>query len=101
MSLAFISSLFFACTSKPADTAATTSDSAVAAAPAKPQPAEFADSKYADIGRKGDAALSSGDIDGWMSSFADNAVYTWNNLDSLARESCHHRLLEKKKRRSD
>jgi hypothetical protein len=84
MSLAFISSLFFACTSKPADTPATTSDSAVAAAPAKPQPAEFADSKYADIARKGNASLSSGDIDGWMSNFADNAVYIWNNLDSLA-----------------
>ena len=85
LSLAFISSLFFACTnSKPADTAAITSDSAVAAAPAKPQPAEFADSKYADICRKGNAALSSGDIDGWMSSFADNALYQWNNGDSLS-----------------
>src|ERR1700690_2050175 len=85
MSLLFISTLFFACTnSKPADTAATTSDSAVAAAPAKPQPAEFADPKYADIGKKGTAALSSGDIDGWMTSFADNAVYLWNNGDSLA-----------------
>jgi hypothetical protein len=83
--LAFASSLFFACTnSKPADTAATASDSAVAAAPAKPQPAEFADSKYADIARKGDASLSSGDVDGWMSGFADNAVYQWNNGDSLS-----------------
>jgi hypothetical protein len=88
LSLAFISSLFFACTnSKPADTAATTSDSAVAAAPAKPQPVEFADSKYSDIARKGNAALSSGDIDGWMSAFADNAVYLWNNGDSLAGKS--------------
>ncbi len=85
LSLAFISSLFFACTnSKPADTAATTSDSAVAAAPAKPQPAEFADPKYSDIGKKDLLALSSGDIDGWMSSFADNAVYAWNNGDSLS-----------------
>ena len=85
LSIAFISSLFFACTnSKTADTAATTSDSAVAAAPAKPQPAEFADPKYSDIGKKGLAALSSGDIDGWMASFADNAVYVWNNGDSLS-----------------
>jgi hypothetical protein len=85
MSLAFISSLFFACTnSKTADDkAAVTSDSAVAT-PAKPQPAEFADTKYVDIGKKGNAALSSGDVDGWMSSFADNAVYQWNNGDSLA-----------------
>ncbi len=84
LSIAFISSLFFACTnSKPADNAATTSDSA-AVAPAKPQPAEFADPKYSDIGKKGLAALSSGDIDGWMASFADNAVYVWNNGDSLS-----------------
>jgi hypothetical protein len=85
LQLVFISSLFFACTnSKPADTAATTSDSAVAAAPAKPQPAEFADPKYVDIGKKGLASLSSGDVDGWMASFADNAVYLWNNGDSLS-----------------
>jgi len=84
MSLAFISCLFLACTNqKPADTTPAASDSAVAT-PAKPQPVEFADPKYADIGRKGNTDLSSGDIDGWMSSFADNAVYVWNNGDSLA-----------------
>ncbi len=55
----------------PADAAATTA------------PAAFADAKYADIGRRGVAALSSGDIDGWMADFADNAVYLWNNGDSL------------------
>lgn len=48
------------------------------------QPAEFADMKYAAIGKKGLEALSSGDIDGWMTNFADNAVYQWNNGDSLA-----------------
>lgn len=54
------------------------------AADTKTQPAEFADAKYAAIGREGIAALSKGDIDGWMNSFADNAVYQWNNGDSLA-----------------
>jgi hypothetical protein len=46
-------------------------------------PAEIADSKYIEIGKKGIAALSSGDIDGWMTSFADNAAYRWNSGDSL------------------
>jgi len=30
------------------------------------------------------AYLESGDIDGWMTEFANNAVYRWNNFDSLA-----------------
>jgi hypothetical protein len=42
---------------------------------AKPAPAEFADPKYSEIGKKGIAALSAGDIDGWMAAYADNAVY--------------------------
>src|ERR1700676_2922677 len=83
MSLAFMFLLFYACTnSKPADEKSTATDT-VAASQAKMQPAEFADPKYAEIGKKGLAGLSSGDIDGWMSSFADNAVYMWNNGDSL------------------
>ena len=49
----------------------------------KPAPAEFADPKYAEIGKKGLANLSSGDIDTWIGSYADNAVYAWNNGDSL------------------
>jgi hypothetical protein len=51
--------------------------------PSTPQPAEFAAASYADITRKGIANLSSGDIDTWMSSFADNAVWQFNNGDSL------------------
>lgn len=50
----------------------------------KSSPAEFADAKYSAIGKSGLAGLSSGDIDGWMNSFADNAVYVWNNGDSVA-----------------
>lgn len=63
---------------------------AAAAAPATdapaaaPSPAEFADTKYSEIGKKGLAALSAGNVDEWMAQFDDNAVYTWNNGDSLS-----------------
>lgn len=46
-------------------------------------PAEFADPKYIEMGKKGLQALSSGDIAAWMNDFAENAVYRWNNGDSL------------------
>lgn len=73
--------LFFACgNEQPADVK---TDTPPAEAAATPPPAEFADAKYAAIGKSGLASLSSGDIDGWMTSFADNAVYVWNNGDSL------------------
>jgi SnoaL-like domain len=81
---AFSASLLFACTNqKSADDKAEVKTDSVAAAPAKQLPAEFADAKYAEIGKKGIAALSSGDIDAWMTTFADNAVYLWNNGDSV------------------
>ncbi len=47
-------------------------------------PAEFADPKYSEIVRAGLDALSKGDIAAWMDTYADNAVYVWNNGDSLA-----------------
>ena len=50
----------------------------------KTPPAEFADAKYSEIGKSATAALSRGDVDAWLSNFADNAVYVWNNGDSLA-----------------
>jgi len=84
IAIAFATTLFLACSSeKTENKSEATADSAVAT-PAKTQPVEFADSKYSEIGNKGLAGLSSGDIDGWMSSFADNAVYIWNSGDSLA-----------------
>lgn len=79
-----ISSLIFACNNpKPAEDKTESKTDSVAAQP-KMQPAEFADAKYAEIGKKGLSALASGDIDAWMATFADNAVYIWNNGDSLA-----------------
>jgi hypothetical protein len=82
---ALASSLLFACSNpKSADEKAESKTDTAVAAPAKPQPAEFADSKYTEIGKKQLAELTSGDVDSWLNGFADNAVYVWNNLDSLA-----------------
>jgi ketosteroid isomerase-like protein len=50
---------------------------------AKP-PAEFADPKYVDMVRSGLDAFEKGDIAGWLSFYSDDAVYSWNNGDSLA-----------------
>jgi len=47
-------------------------------------PAEITDVKYTVIGKKLLSQFASGDIDGYMSYFADNAIYRWNNGDSLA-----------------
>src|SRR4029079_15357788 len=58
--------------------ATTTADTTKAMAPA-----EFADQKYADMGKKLLAEFAAGDIEGYMSNFADNAVYHWNNGDSI------------------
>ena len=75
----------FACNDqKPAAEKMESTVDSVAASMTKTQPVEFADQKYTEIGKKGLASLSSGDIDAWMSNFADNAVYLWNNGDSLA-----------------
>ncbi len=48
-----------------------------------PAPAEFADAKYIEVGKNGLASLASKDIATWMNNFSDNAVYVWNNGDSL------------------
>jgi len=49
-----------------------------------PPPAEFADQRFVDLGKKSLELFEKGDIDGWMNSFADNAVYRWSSGDSLA-----------------
>lgn len=58
---------------------ATTTDSSTA----KPA-SEFADAKYVDMGKRMLAQFESGDVDGWVNNFADNAVYQWSAGDSLA-----------------
>ena len=47
-------------------------------------PAEFADPALGAIVKTGLDHFSKGDVAAWMASFADNAVYAWNNGDSLA-----------------
>lgn len=46
-------------------------------------PVEFADAKYTEMGKQLLAAMSKGDMDAWMSNYADNAKYYWNSGDSL------------------
>lgn len=50
----------------------------------KPQAVEFADSKYATMGREQLDKMEKKDIEGWGNAFADNAVWTWSSGDSLA-----------------
>jgi hypothetical protein len=59
----------------------------VPVAETKPPQAEFADPKYAEIGKKHMAALSNKDVDGFMTSFSDNAKYYWSAGDSLIGKS--------------
>lgn len=46
--------------------------------------AEFADSKYTEIGMRHSIMFENGNIDGWSNLFADNAVMQWSNGDSLS-----------------
>lgn len=72
----------FSCSESPKTEEKTGSQTAPSATEAKAY--EFGDDKLVEILKKGSASLESGDIDGWLVSFADNAVYHWNNYDSLA-----------------
>lgn len=67
----------FACSTPKKEEAATT-------APAKPAPTEIGDSTYVNTCKAGLVALVGGDVDGFTSNIADNAVFYWNAGDSLA-----------------
>ena len=43
-----------------------------------PPQSEFADAKYVEWGKKMIAQFTSGDMDGYLSNYADNAVYAWS-----------------------
>jgi ketosteroid isomerase-like protein len=74
------SALFFACN----DPKTAEKKEATAETPATSSKGyEFADDKFVEIGKKATASLESGDVDGWAANYADNAVYHWNNFDSL------------------
>lgn len=74
--------LFTACNNPKPDE--TTTTSTTTDAETKPQPAEFADPKYMQMGKTGLDNLAAGNVDAWLEAFADNAVYQWNTGDSLA-----------------
>jgi ketosteroid isomerase-like protein len=73
-----------ACTpqEKAADEAATTAATADTNKVMAAQ--EIGDAKYTDIMKKQMASFAAKDVNAYMSYFADNAVYYWNNGDSLA-----------------
>lgn len=75
--------LFIACNNpKPTEQKTETTDTTTNVTK-EAAPAEFADPKYSEIGKKAIAALSAGDVDGWMAGYAESAVFQWNNGDSL------------------
>jgi hypothetical protein len=95
---AIISVFFLACNNEQAKTTpAAGSDSSGAATETKKAPAEFADAKYVEFGKKSIAGLSSGDIDAWTASYADNAVYVWNNGDSIAGKTAINEYWKKRR----
>lgn len=78
----FISASMIACNNdKPAEQKEEAA--AVPVTETKMQPAEFADPKYTVMGKNALAALSKGDIAGWMKGYAENAVYQFNSGDSI------------------
>jgi ketosteroid isomerase-like protein len=78
--IGILSSLLIGCnTDKPAEQ----KEEAAATTAAKTQPAEFADAKYSEVGKKSLSSLAKGDVDGWVADYADNAVFMWNGGDSL------------------
>jgi hypothetical protein len=79
--------ILLACNNQPAAETTKTDSTATTAAETKPATAkdvEFADAKYMDIGKAALAAMSKGDVPGWLGNYADNAVYIWSAGDSLA-----------------
>ncbi|MEJ1239266.1 hypothetical protein WBG78_14110 [Chryseolinea sp. T2] len=49
----------------------------------KPQPTEFADPKFVDIGKKALADLNANNLDGFMTNFSENSRYYFSAGDSL------------------
>ena len=68
---------------KPADDAAATATNSDTTK-AMPAAQEIGDAKYADMLKKQMASFAAKDLNAYMANFADNAVYYWNNGDSLA-----------------
>ena len=50
----------------------------------EPKAVEFADAKYIAMGQQMMKSLAEGNTDAFTNNYADNAVYLWNNGDSIA-----------------
>lgn len=76
----------FSCNNEKKDDSATvaSSDTTAVTAKAEVPPTEIIDYKYTDMAKNLLNNLSSGNIEGYMSDYADTAVYVWNSGDSLA-----------------
>jgi len=83
--IAACAALLFACNSEKQEDAKTPENTASASTEKdkKPQQSEFADAKYVEWGKKMMAQLASGDVDGWIANYADNARFRWSSGDSL------------------
>jgi ketosteroid isomerase-like protein len=78
-----IALLAVACGNNTTEQPAAAADTKPAATEA-PAPTEIGDAALMEVGKSGIANLSKGDIAAWMNDFAEDAVYQWNNGDSLA-----------------
>ena len=74
----------FACNNEKIDEAKTSETTTAPETEKKMAQPEFADPKYTDMGKAMIASMSSGNMDGFMNNYADNAVYAWSAGDSLA-----------------
>ena len=75
--------LLFACKEKKEE-AAKNEPLVKSSAKEKSKGYEFADDKYMQMGKQRQQQFENGDIESWISQFADNAVYQWSSGDSLA-----------------
>ena len=76
-------SLLFSCNDGTKTAEPTAEKSATETAPAEPKDYEIGGDKYADMGKNGQNDFASGNIDSWINGYADNAIYRWNNGDSV------------------
>ncbi len=78
--------LLLSCNDAKKDDSATVpaTETTVVTSPTETPPTEIIDYKYTDIAKNLTNNLASGNMEGYMSNYADTAVYVWNNGDSLA-----------------
>lgn len=61
-----------------------TKDTTPTAKETKIPQSEFADERYVALGKKALVQFAAGNIDAWLDSYADSAMYRWSSGDSLA-----------------